>query len=121
MTFPTIQFKATNTVLEGTLQDTIERKLQTLARYMGEATDTTCAVEFEKIAAHQHGNVHRVEVNLYCDGRLFRAEATEESFENAIDKVRSQLDTEMKKSAKRHETLVKRGGRMLKEMMRFGK
>jgi ribosomal subunit interface protein len=121
MAFPMIQFKATNTVLEGTLQDTVERKLASLERYIGSATDLRCEVEFEKIGTHQHGPVHRVEVNLYRDGQLFRAEATEESFENAIDRVRSQLDTEMKKSLKKRETMLKRGGRAIKDMLRFGK
>jgi len=121
MAFPMIQFKATNTVLEGNLQDLVERKFASLERYLGASTDLKCEVEFEKIALHQHGSVYRVEVNFYRDGQLFRTEATEESFENAIDKVRSQLDMEMKKSVKKRDTLVKRGGRAIKHMLRFGK
>jgi ribosomal subunit interface protein len=120
MAFPIIQFKATNTILEGRLQDLIEQKLVSLERYMGNATDTKCEVEFEKIGLHQNGRIYRVEANLYRNGQLFRAEATEESFEKAIDKVRSELDAEMDKTGKRRETLMKRGGRALKEMLRFG-
>lgn len=121
MAFPMIQFKATNTILEGSLQDLVEQKLKSLERYIGEATDVTCAVEFEKIGLHQSGPVHRVEVNVYRDGRLFRAEATEDSFEKAVDKVRSELDTEMNRTMKKRETLMKRGGRAIKHMLRFGR
>ncbi len=121
MAFPIIQFKATNTVLEGVLQDLVERKLRSLERYIGNSTDLKCEVEFEKIGLHQHGPVHRIEVNFYRDGRMFRADATEESFEKAIDKVRSELDTEMKKHLKKRDTLVRRGGRAIKDMLRFGK
>ncbi len=121
MVFPTIQFKATNTVLEGTLQDLVVHKFATLERYIGTATDLTCEVEFEKIGLHQNGMIHRVEANFYRDGQLFRAEATEDSFEKAIDKVRSELDAAMNSTLKKRETLVKRGGRAIKDMLRFGK
>ncbi len=118
MAFPTIQFKATNTVLEGTWQDLVERKFQSLERYVGKATDLTCTVEFEKIGVHQHGRVFRVEANFYRDGQLFRAEATEESFERAIDVVRAELDRELARVFGRRETLLRRGSRMIKAMLR---
>lgn len=121
MSFPRITFKTTNTVLEGTLQDIVVHKFATLERYIGSATDLRCEVEFEKIGVQQHGTVHRVEANFYRDGQLFRAEATEDSFEKAIDRVRSELDREMNKAQTRRETLFKRGGRAIKEMLRFQK
>lgn len=121
MAFPIIQFKATNTILEGALQDLVVHKFNSLERYIGTATDLKCEVEFEKIGLHQSGTIYRVEVNLYRDGQLFRAEATEDSFEKAIDKVRSELDAAMNSTLKKRETLVKRGGRAIKDMLRFGR
>jgi ribosomal subunit interface protein len=120
MAFPTIQFKATNTVLEGKLQDLVLQKFKSLERYIGTATDLKCEVEFEKVGLHHSGRIYRVEVNLYRDGQFFRADATEESFEKAIDKVRSELDTEMNRTGKKRDTLMKRGGRAIKDMLRFG-
>jgi ribosomal subunit interface protein len=121
MAFPTIQFKATNTILESTFQDLVVHKFASLERYIGTATDLKCEVEFEKIGLHQNGNVHRVEVNFYRDGKMFRADATEDSFEKAIDKVRSELDAELNRTFKKRETMLKRGGRAIKDMLRFGK
>lgn len=120
MLFPMIQFKATNTTLEETLQDLVEQKLQTLEKFLEEGQDLKCEVEFEKVTAQQSGNVHRVEVNLYRDGKLFRAEAMEDSFEKAADEVRDELDKEMRRADKKHMTMVKRGGRAIKNMMKFG-
>lgn len=121
MAFPMIQYKATNTHLDGAWQDLIEQKFKSLEKYLKGATDTKCQVEFEKTAPHQNGDVHRVEVNLFVSGKLFRAEATEHSFELAIDEVKAELDRELNKSHKKSETLLKKGGRKIKDMLRFGK
>ncbi len=119
MAFPMIQFKATNTELEGALQDLMEQKMHSLEKFIGGETDTKCQVEFEKVTVQQSGPVHRVEANLYVGGKLYRAEATEMSFEEAIDEVRNELDKEMRRAGKKRETMVKRGGRAIKNMLKF--
>lgn len=121
MAFTTIQFKATNVTLEGKLQDLIEHKLTTLEKYLGQETDVLCSVELEKVAPRQHGLIYRLEVNITKAGHLFRAEATEDSFEKAIDKVKAELDEEMRRAVEKKETMIKRGGRMIKDMIRFGR
>jgi len=118
MAFPTINYKATNTELEERLQTLLEQKFESLERYIGEETDVKCDVEFEKVTSSQTGKVHRVEANLWLAGKLYRAEATELSFEEAIDEVQAELDKGLRRSVKKHETLVKRGGRAIKKMMR---
>lgn len=121
MAFPMIQFKATNTELIGDLQDIMEMKLHSLEKYLGDETDLRCTVEFEKINAQTSGQIFRVEANLYVAGKLFRAESTETTFEEAIDEVRNELDKELRRSNKKHETMVKKGGRAIKDMLKFGK
>jgi ribosomal subunit interface protein len=122
MAFP-IQFKATNVQTESKWQDLVEQKFQSLQKYIGKATDVKCDVEFEKETGGHHngGMLHRVEANLFFGGTLHRAEASEESFEKAIDAVRMELDRELAKAHEKRETMVKQGGRKLKEMLRFGK
>lgn len=119
MSFPMIQFKATNTHLDGAWQDLVEQKFRPLEKYIEGKSDLKCQVEFEKIVSHQKGDVHRVEVNLYAGGKLFRAEATERSFEIAIDEVKKEIERELGKNHDKRDTLVKRGGRKIKEMLRF--
>lgn len=114
-----IQFKATNTELEEALQNLVDQKFQSLEKYINDETDLKCEVEFEKETAHQSGDVHRVEANLYKGGKLYRAEATEDSFEKAIDEVRDQLDKELRRANKKEDTMLKRGGRALKQMLRM--
>lgn len=123
MAFPTIQFKATNIDLEDSWQRLVEQKFQSLEKYVGDETDTKCDVEFEKETGEHHnaGRIHRVEANLFLGGKLYRAVATKESFEQAIDEVRAELDKELRRANDKKETLIKRGGRKIKEMLRLGK
>jgi ribosomal subunit interface protein len=120
MSFPNIQFKATNVTLEEKWQRQVEDKFATLDKYLGYHTDSTCHVEFERITAHQSGDVCRVEVTLFVHGKTFRAESTEHSFEHAIDVVRKELESELRKAHQKHDTLIIRGRRKIKEWMRFG-
>lgn len=120
MAFPMIQYKATNTEMIGELQDILEMKFSSLEKYIGDETDVKCHVEFEKVTIQNSGKIYRIEVNLHVAGKLFRAETTETTFEEAIDEVRNELDKELRRSNKKRETMMKRGGRAIKDMMRFG-
>lgn len=120
MTFPNINYKATNTELDTELQTLLEQKFTGLEKYLGTETDIKCDVEFDKVAPKQNGEVFRVEANLWLAGTLYRAEATEVNFETAIDEVQAELDKELRRAADKQSTLMKRGGRRLKEMLRFG-
>ena len=120
MTFPTITFKQTNITVDDHLPDLIEQKLITLEKFIGEAP-SLCEVEFERLTHQQTGDIHRVEVNLTVTGKLYRAEATAESFEAAVDEVRDELDAELRRTREKDNTLLKRGGRKLKSLLRFGR
>ena len=121
MNFPTISFKTTNTEANSTLQELTEKKLEALSKYIDSGAKTICEVEFDKVTASEKGQIFRVEVNLQVDGNLFRAEATRNTFEEAVDEVRNELDKEMRRKRRKGMTLLKKGGRKLKDMMRFGK
>lgn len=119
MAFPIINFKKTNVDVPNGLLNLIEQKLHTLEKYIGEAP-VVCDVEFERVSTQQQGDVFRIEVNLAVNGKLYRAEATEDSFEKAIDEVRDELDKELRRSRDKEGTLLRRGGRKIKDMLRFG-
>lgn len=117
MTFPTINYKFNDLAEVQELTSIIEQKCASLEKYLHGTGSAICDVEFQKVAPQQHGSVHRVEINLQIDGTLYRAEATEDSFEKAIDEVRDELDKELRRAKDKQETLVKQGGRELKEQM----
>lgn len=120
MSFPIINFKGTNTELDERLADLVSSKFTTLEKFLGDESDVKCDVEFEKVANQQSGKVFRLETNLWLKGKLFRAESTEDSFEMAIDEVRNELDKELRRDNDKHSSLIRKGGRKIKEMLRFG-
>lgn len=117
MTFPTITYKFNGIEEVKQLAEVVDQKFASLDKFIGDTTAVTCEVEFEKVTAQQHGRVHRVEANLSVKGNLYRAEATEESFEKAIDEVRRDLEQELSKAKDKHHTLDKDNGRALKEQL----
>jgi len=121
MAFPMIQFKATNTEMIGELQDIMEMKLHSLDKYIGDETDVKCQVEFEKVNTQHTGRIYRVEANFFMAGKMYRADSTKTTFEEAIDEVRNELDKELRRTRKRKVTLLKKGGRAIKKMMRMGR
>lgn len=120
MSFPIIQYKATQCSLDPEITDLADQKLQTLEKHLGDQS-VFCEVEFELLSIKQTDEVYRVEVNLDVDGKLYRAEATMDSFEKGIDEVRDELDKEMRRANAKRDTLLRRGGRKVKEILRFGR
>ena len=118
MTFPTINYKYNNIEGAEQLADIMDKKLESLGRFTPEGVASMCEVEFEKIGAQNHGRIYRVEANLTIDGVLYRAEATEEAFEKAIDEVRRELDKELRRAKDKQDSLLKRAGRSVKELFR---
>lgn len=118
MSFSTIIFKHNNTEVKEDLHSLVQKKLDSLTKYIGDETDVKCEVEFEKLPSHNSGEIYRVEVNLWLSGELYRATSTKETFVAAIDLVRDDLDRELGKDHDKRQTLIRKGGREIKEAMR---
>jgi len=81
-----------------------------------------CDVEVGKRSEHhQSGDIYRAEVNITEDGKLFRAEATGESINAAIDKVRDEMEKQLRRHKKKKDSLLRRGGARVKGMLKFGR
>jgi ribosomal subunit interface protein len=117
MTFPTISYKFNGIEEAKSLTELVDQKIGSLKKIIKDEAVVVCEVEFEKASAHTHGKVYRVEVNLAIDGHLYRAEATEHTYEEAIDRVRDELDGELSRAKDKQLTLEKNQGRILKEQL----
>jgi len=123
MSFPTIiNTKATNMELTPELEALLDQKLESLVKFIPEGeTDLKCDVELEKVTDHhQSGKIHRAEINLHIGGTLYRAEATEDQMEKAIDGMRDGVKREVRRTSAKRESLFRRGSRKVKNMLRFG-
>lgn len=115
MTFPTISYKYNDVKNTDALSKLTDQKLATLSKFIKEGAATHCEVEFEVVGSKQHGRIHRVEANLTVEGTLHRAEATEETFDAAIEEVRAELDKKLRREKDKQTSFVRRAGSRLKE------
>jgi ribosomal subunit interface protein len=121
MTFPKIAVKVTNLELTPGLSTLIDQKLNPLGKLLREgSTDASCRVEVKKHTEHQSGKIYSFEIDLFVYGRNYRAEATEEQIERAIDEARDELKRELEHVQGKHRSLLRRGGQAIKNMLRFG-
>jgi ribosomal subunit interface protein len=120
MTFPNINYKYNGIEEAKSLTDIVGQKLGSLQKLIPDTAAVVCEVEFEKTTSHHHGKIYRLEANLSVNGQLHRAEATENSFDEAIDRVRDELDRELSHAKDKKDTLAKRAGRAFKGLLSRG-
>ncbi len=120
MAFPQLNTKGTNYEISPQMHSLLDQKLEPLGKLLDGKKDLKCQVELEKIGDHQSGKIYRAEVNLYADGTLFRAESTCEQMEQSIDDIRDELKRELRRANSKEQSLIKRGGKAIKDMLRFG-
>ena len=101
----------------------VEEKLAPVARLLGNDTDhALLEVELEHAPAEGRSSEPcRMVANLSMLGDVFHAEAVKPTPESAADRVRNELEKEIRRVRGKSEHLFKRGGRALKNMLRFGR
>ena len=115
-----ITFKNTNIGTDAKLQAYATEKLASLDKFLGGASDVRVEVEFERMVSHKSGPICRAEVNVFVGGSVYRSEVTEMTFEAAVDVAKDDLTHEMSRAHEKRNSLFKRGGRKIKELLRFG-
>ncbi len=118
-----ITIKATKYKLTPETEAILEEKLAAPLRLFGEKGDTAL-LEIEIEEAPPEGRSSepcRLVARLTVDGKVYHAEAVKPSPESAADRVRSELEAEIRHSRGRARRLMRHGGAMLKRMLRFGR
>lgn len=115
-----INIKATNFELTEAIRNYVEEKLGALEKMLPVGDDSVMAdVEVGKINKHhQHGQVFKAEVNLHFKHHYLRAEAFHEDLYAAIDEMQDEIARQINTSIEKRHTLMRRGGRVLKNMLR---
>ncbi|MFA6414807.1 MAG: HPF/RaiA family ribosome-associated protein [Candidatus Paceibacterota bacterium] len=118
-----ITIKATKYQLTPATEAIIEEKLAAPLRLLGEKSENAL-LEIEIEEAPPEGRSSepcRLVANLIVDGNVYHAEAVKPSPESAADKVRSELEAEIRRSRGRAQRLWKRGSSAIKNIVRFGR
>lgn len=113
--------KATNIELTESLKQYVEKKLRRVSNKFVDKNDESaqCDVELGKTTEHhKNGNVLRAEFNLHVAGKNMYAAAEEEDLYAAIDEARNDLSRQLKSHRGKRETMLRKGGKKLKQMLR---
>ena len=114
-----INFQGTNLELTAETLDYCREKLGGLEKFLAGDDSAFMEVELGKTTRHhKQGEVFRAEVNFHTVAHRFRSEAVAEDLYAAIDEVKDELLTEVKRYRKRQGTLLRRGGRLVKNFLR---
>lgn len=113
----TINFTYNNLDEARALTDVTQQKFESLHKFIADDQSIVCDAEFSKVAANNKGNIFHFAVNLQVDGDMFRADATEESFEAAVDEVRDELDKKLRRAKSKKDSLGKKAGRAFRSLM----
>jgi len=114
-----INIKMTQYQITPQVREYLDKRLAAIEKFLDESDGVAiCDVELEHAHAQQHGRVYRAEINLNVHGEFFRVEDWGESMNAAIDAVHDEILRRLRKGKTRHQNIVRRGGAMLKRMMR---
>jgi putative sigma-54 modulation protein len=115
-----INLKATNIVLTDAIRTYVEEKIGSLARLVPADDESVLAqVEVGKTTQHhQQGEVFRAEVNFHFRGGDLYAEEINEDLYAAVDGVRDDITHQINAKIEKRNTLVRRGGRGIKNLLR---
>lgn len=103
------------------METLLDQKFEPLGMFLEGKTDARCQIELEKIGDHHSGKIFRAEVNVYTGGKVYRAESTQEQMEQSIDEIRDELKRVLRHANEKQHSLMKRGGKAIKDMLRFGR
>lgn len=101
-------------------QERVEERFAAIARYLG-ADSERALLELDLEPAPAEGRSatpYRLVANLRLDGTTYHAEAVKPSPESAADRVRSELDNELRKVRGREKRSWRRGAAAVKNMLR---
>ncbi len=118
-----ITIKATKYTLRPETEALIEEKLAAPLRLLGDEKENAL-LEIDVEEAPPEGRSSepcKLVARLIVGGDVFHAEAVKPTPESAADRVRSELEAEIRRSRGRTRKLWKRGSSAIKNMLRFGR
>ena len=115
-----IDINATNMDLTPAIRAAVETKIGSLDKFVDpQDTSVRAAVDVGLTTrSHQHGEVFYAEVNLHTAAHDFYVTEEDEDLYVAIDKVRDVVSRDLRRTSRKKEHLLKKGGRTIKNMLR---
>lgn len=109
--------KGTGLHITDELRGYVEKKLVGADKFVARDSTAHADVELE-FAEGLAGAKYRAEFNLSAGGELYRAEGAGSTMHEAIDIGMGALQQELRRTKKKHQHLMRRGGAAIKDAIR---
>ena len=114
-----INIKATGIELTPAISAYVEKKISSIEKFGGKATNATALVEVGKSTRHhKSGDVFRAEVHITGGGLDLYAVSETNDLYAAIDIVKDEIVHNMLQLKGKRETLARKGAGLMKNMMK---
>lgn len=115
-----IDFKGTNYEIPADVQELAQKRVATLAKFLGaDAAQARAYVDMGREAgAQQHGNVWYVDITLDVPGARHYTKEVQDTIEKALDKAVRELSRTVRKARDKERSLVRKGKGLIKSLLR---
>ena len=115
----TINIKATNMELTLPISDYVNKKIESISKFVGMYEEMIAYVEVGKTTNHhKQGDHFKAEFTVTIDGEKFFSLSEKSDLYKAIDDAKDDLKSRINNSKNRKTTLFKRGAMSVKKMIK---
>lgn len=116
-----IILKGQNMEVPQRVEDHVRSKLASLEKFIPQKESLEILAEVEvgrRSRRQKKGDVYRAEINLTLDGILHRSVSKRSEITEAFDVAYSGIERQVRRGKKKSDSLMRRGARRAKEMLR---
>ena len=105
------------------LEEYIESKINSLNNILGKNDEERkCDFRIGKNSkSHLNGKIYFAEARVETPNKAYGAKANAESINEAIDNLKDEIQTKIRRNKDKRDSLLKRGGRKIKSLLKFGR
>ena len=114
-----IQIKATNLELTESIESYIEKRLQSVVKFLEQDSTAQCMVEVARTTNHhKHGDIFRAEIRISSALHSVYVESEKEDLYAAIDAARNEASGKLSSGKDKRVSVLRRGGARVKNMIK---
>lgn len=114
-----INIKATNMELTTAISDYVNKKIESINKYVSNNSEMIIYVEVGKTTMHhKQGEYFKAEFGVTINGEKFFINSEKDDLYKAIDEAKDELVRKIKNSKNKKTTLFRRGAMSVKKMMK---
>lgn len=111
--------KATNMELTSAITDYVNKKVESINRFVSFGEEVIVYVEVGKTTKHhKQGDYYKAEFGVTINGQKFFTDSEKSDLYRAIDDAKDELLKKIKNNKDKKSTLFKRGATSVKKMMK---